>query len=63
MFRRAARVDKVMSVPGEVCYPRDWPGRPRSEMRLSFGVQSPDGIREGMRRLASSVRWALETGG
>jgi len=63
MFRRATQVDKVMYVPGELCYPQDWPARPRSEMRLSFGVQSPDGIREGMRRLASSVRWALETGG
>lgn len=46
MFRRATQVDKVMYVPGELCYPQDWPARPRSEMRLSFGVQSPDGIRE-----------------
>jgi 2-aminoadipate transaminase len=62
MFRRATQVDKVMYVPGELCYPQDWPARPRSEMRLSFGVQSPDGIREGMRRLASSVRWAVAGG-
>lgn len=62
MFRRATQVDKVMYVPGELCYPQDWPARPRTEMRLSFGVQSPDGIREGMRRLASAVRWATDLG-
>ena len=59
MFRRATQVDKVMYVPGELCYPQDWTERPRSEMRLSFGVQGPDGIREGMRRLANAVRWAI----
>ncbi len=59
LFRRATQVDKVMYVPGELCYPQDWPSRPRCEMRLSFGVQSPDGIREGMRRLANAVRWVL----
>lgn len=60
LFRRAAQVDKVMYVPGELCYPMEWPQRPRCEMRLSFGVQSVTGIEEGIRRLASAVRWAIE---
>lgn len=59
LFRRATQVDKVMYVPGELCYPMDWPERPRCEMRLSFGVQSPEGIEEGIRRLACAVRAIL----
>lgn len=59
LFRRATQVDKVMYVPGELCYPMDWPARPRCEMRLSFGVQSPEGIEEGIRRLACAVRAGL----
>ena len=57
LFQQAARTDKVMYVPGELCYPAEWPQRPRCEMRLSFGVQSEAGIAEGIRRLANAVRW------
>ena len=63
LFRRATQVDKVMYVPGELSYPVDWPQRPRCEMRLSFGVQSVDGITEGIRRLARAVRTVLQTQG
>ena len=61
LFQRAAHVDKVMYVPGELSYPAEWPDRPRCEMRLSFGVQSVAGIEEGIRRLASAVRSILGT--
>lgn len=56
LFQQAVRTDKVMYVPGELCYPADWPERPRCEMRLSFGVQSEAGIEEGICRLANAVR-------
>ena len=59
LFQRATHVDKVMYVPGELSYPADWQGRPRCEMRLSFGVQNVAGIEAGIRRLASAVRWVL----
>ena len=56
LFHRAVDVEQVMYVPGEICFggPRD--ERQRNHMRLSFGVQSPDGLREGMRRLSQAVR-------
>jgi 2-aminoadipate transaminase len=59
LFRRAVDVEQVMYVPGELCFggPRDQ--RQRNHMRLSFGVQSPDGLREGMRRLSQAVRHVL----
>jgi len=60
LFHRATDVDKVMYVPGELSYPANWPDRRRCEMRLSFGVQNVAGIEEGIRRLASAVRWVLE---
>lgn len=60
LFHRATHVDKVMYVPGELSYPVDWPNRPRCEMRLSFGIQNVEGITEGIRRLASAVRFILQ---
>jgi 2-aminoadipate transaminase len=62
LFRRATQVDKVMYVPGELAYPMDWPQRPRCEMRLSFGVQSVEGIEEGIRRLARAVKAVMGIG-
>lgn len=56
LFERATSVDKVMYVPGELCYPSSWTERPKNQMRLSFGILDADGIREGMKRLASAVR-------
>jgi 2-aminoadipate transaminase len=53
LFDEAVKRAGVMYVPGELSYAA---GRPQNQMRLSFGVQPPAGIREGMRRLASAVR-------
>jgi 2-aminoadipate transaminase len=55
LFERAAKVEQVMYVPGEVCYAGPPDLRPRHQMRLSFGAQTLAGIDEGMRRLARAV--------
>lgn len=54
LFDEAAHRTGVIYVPGELCYARG--STRRHEMRLSFGVETPEGIREGMRRLAQAVR-------
>lgn len=59
LFRYATQSEKVMYVPGELGYPKSWAGRPRNQMRLAFGVQSIDGIRQGMERLSRAVRFVL----
>jgi 2-aminoadipate transaminase len=56
LFDRAVRTEGVMYVPGELCYAGPMRSRPRNQMRLSYGVQSPAGIREGIARLAQAVR-------
>jgi 2-aminoadipate transaminase len=56
LFRHAVEVERVMYVPGDVCYAGPPADRPRHEMRLSFGTQTAEGIDEGMRRLARAVR-------
>jgi len=61
LFERAANTEKVMYVPGELCYPSGWGQRPRHQMRLSYGVLPPNQIREGMRRLAAAVRHITES--
>ncbi len=58
-FDRAVKVDGVMYVPGELCYGGTPTQRRRNQMRLSFGVESPDQIEEGMRRLSNAVRATL----
>jgi 2-aminoadipate transaminase len=60
LFRQAVDVEQVMYVPGELCFGGPREQRQRNHMRLSFGVQNPDGIREGMRRLSRAVRRILE---
>jgi 2-aminoadipate transaminase len=55
LFARASQVDKVMYVPGELCYSGPLEQRPRNQMRLSFGVQSAEGIEQGIERLAKAV--------
>jgi 2-aminoadipate transaminase len=60
LFRRAVDVEQVMYVPGELCFGGPREQRQRNHMRLSFGVQNPDGIREGMRRLSRAVRAVLD---
>ena len=59
LFRVATHEHKVMYVPGELAYPGSGTGRPRHQMRLSFGVQSAAGVTEGMRRLSVAVRQVL----
>lgn len=59
LFEQATSVDKVMYVPGELCYPSSWEDRPASQMRLSYGVLSPADLRESMRRLAAAVKTVL----
>ncbi len=56
LFRRAVDVEQVMYVPGELCFGGPREQRQCNHMRLSFGVQSPEGLREGMRRLSQAVR-------
>ncbi|MBX3438728.1 MAG: PLP-dependent aminotransferase family protein [Planctomycetaceae bacterium] len=56
LFRRATQAHRVMYVPGELCYGHSPTERPRHQMRLSFGVQSPAGIDDGMHRLSRAVR-------
>jgi 2-aminoadipate transaminase len=59
LFKRATKVEGVMYVPGELSYAGPPAERQRNQMRLSFGVESPDRIAEGMRRLAAAVRTVL----
>ncbi|MEZ6064891.1 MAG: PLP-dependent aminotransferase family protein [Planctomycetaceae bacterium] len=56
LFRRAVHDHQVMYVPGELCYAGPVESRPRNQMRLSYGVQTPAGVAEGMKRLAAAVR-------
>jgi 2-aminoadipate transaminase len=59
LFQQAAKTEEVMYVPGELCYAGSEEQRPKNRMRLSFGVQTPSGIEEGMQRLARAVRSVL----
>jgi 2-aminoadipate transaminase len=59
LFQSATQTYGVMYVPGELCYAQSLCERPRHQMRLSFGVQPPAGIDDGMRRLAAAVRAAV----
>ncbi len=62
LFRRAVDLEQVMYVPGELCFGGPLEQRQRNHMRLSFGVLSPDRIREGMQRLSRAVRLRIEDG-
>lgn len=59
LFDRAVHHEQVMYVPGELFYAGPLGMRPRNQMRLSYGVQSPEGIREGIARLSRAVRAVL----
>ena len=61
LFRQATERDGVMYVPGEIAYPADTPLKRSNQMRLSFGVESPESIHEGMRRLSAAVRSVLQS--
>ena len=45
----------VLYVPGQYCYPAEGLPARRNMIRLSFGVQSSEGIRQGMEALARAV--------
>jgi len=60
LFQSATHTHGVMYVPGELCYGQPVGERPRHQMRLSFGVQTPEGIDDGMQRLAAAVRETLK---
>lgn len=50
----------VLYVPGEYCFPPHGHEVPKNTLRLSFGVQSPERIREGMECFARAVRRVLD---
>ena len=56
LFRTAAQRERVMYVPGELCYSKEPGPVPTNRMRLSFGVLSPDDLREAAARLGRAVR-------
>ncbi len=49
----------VLYVPGHYCYPRLGVPVPHNTIRLSFGVQPPDRIAQGVRLLAQAVQEVL----
>jgi 2-aminoadipate transaminase len=53
---RLATEKGVLYVPGHYCYPPEGEPIAKNTMRLSFGVQSVDGIDDGVSRLMSAVR-------
>ncbi|MCA9134229.1 MAG: PLP-dependent aminotransferase family protein, partial [Planctomycetales bacterium] len=58
---RCATESGVLYVPGHYCYPGEGEPVQRNTMRLSYGVQSCEGIAQGISRLASAIREAAET--
>lgn len=59
LFERAAKIEQVMYVPGELCFGGDPASRPRHQMRLSFGVLDPHSLTEAAKRLARAVKAEL----
>ncbi|MEZ6047759.1 MAG: PLP-dependent aminotransferase family protein [Planctomycetaceae bacterium] len=57
LFHYATTVEKVMYVPGQLCYPH---AEHKNQMRLSFGVLNPEKIALGIERLARSIRHFLK---
>jgi 2-aminoadipate transaminase len=55
-----AIAEGVLYVPGEFCFPAEGVEPRSSSMRLSFGVQSCERIRQGMAALARAIRLARE---
>jgi 2-aminoadipate transaminase len=60
LFDRALEAG-VIYVPGEYCYASEGVPIARNTIRLSFGVQPPERIREGIAALARAVRAAQAT--
>ncbi len=59
LFQQATQVERVMYVPGELCFAANDGKRPNHHLRLSFGVQTPEGIDEGKQRLARALQHVL----
>lgn len=58
---KCATENGVLYVPGHYCYPSEGLPVAKNTIRLSFGVQSCEGIRDGIARLAAAVAEASET--
>ncbi len=58
-FHQSALEQGVLYVPGEYCYPAEGASIQRNTMRLTFGVQTPSRIAEGIELLAKSLRRVL----
>ena len=54
-----ASAEQVMYVPGDLCYIGTDGVRPSNQLRLSFGVETPERLTEGMSRLARAIRAEL----
>lgn len=54
LFDAAVR-EGVLYVPGQYCYPMEGEAVCRNTMRLSFGVQSCEKIREGVKKLSRAI--------
>ncbi len=54
LFQMSIR-EGVLYVPGEYCYPAEGEPLRRNMIRLSFGVQSCEKIREGVEKLARAI--------
>jgi 2-aminoadipate transaminase len=61
LFNEAVR-QGVLYVPGEYCHPREGLPPRRHCIRLSFGVQSCEGIALGMQALARAIKRVTERG-
>ncbi len=59
LFKEAVR-NGVMYVPGELCYAGPVEDRPKHQMRLSYGVLTPENLNEAMQRLANAVKTVME---
>jgi 2-aminoadipate transaminase len=55
LFDRAV-AEGVLYVPGEFSYPSEGEPVHKNTMRLSFGVQSPERIKQGIAALAKAVK-------
>ncbi len=54
LFERSIR-EGVLYVPGQYCYPQEGESPRNNRIRLSFGVQSCEKIREGVEKLAQAI--------
>ena len=60
LFEAASR-EGVLYVAGGYCYPSEGAPVQANTMRLSFGVQSPERIDQGMEALSRALRLVMET--